>query len=103
MYPSTSTAVVSNSTSVTSDINSTERNAELSADQQIKFSENIENKNLLQEMKLESSSDSLRVNGDTVLKTDGNMSRLSNRSNNEKVKVKRHAKVEDKEGMKILK
>lgn len=100
IYPSTSTAVVSNSTSVTSDINSTERSAELSTVHQIKFSENIENKNLLQEIKLESSSDSLQANGDTSLKIDENMSLLSNRSKHEKVKVKRHAKVEDKEEQK---
>jgi hypothetical protein len=103
IYPSTSTAVVSNSTSVTSDINSTERSADLSTVHQIQFFENIENKNLLQEIKLESSSNSLKVNGDTFLKTDENMSLLSNRSKHEKMKVKRHAEVEDKEGTKILK
>jgi hypothetical protein len=98
IYPLTSTAIVSNSTSVTSDINSTERSAELPTDKNIKFSENIKNKNLLQEIKSESSSDSLPVNGDTSLKRDENMSILSNRSKHEKVKVKRHAKVDDKEG-----
>jgi hypothetical protein len=103
IYPSTSTTVVSNSTSVTSDINSTERSAELPTDNHVKFSENIKITNLLQEIKSESFSDFLPVNGDTSLKKDENMSLLSNRSKHGKVKVKRHAEVEDKEGMKILK
>ncbi|XP_023726242.1 uncharacterized protein LOC111874734 isoform X3 [Cryptotermes secundus] len=97
IYPPTSAAVDSNSTSVTSDINSTERSAELPTDKHVKFSANIENKHLLQEIKSESSSDSLPVNGSISLKRDENMSLSSHRSNHEKVKVKRHANVEDKE------
>jgi hypothetical protein len=103
IYPSTSTAVVSNSTSVPSDIHSSERSAELSTDLQIKFAENFKNKNILQEIKLESSADSLQVNGDISLKTNEKISLFLNRSEYKNVKVKRHATVEEKEGMKILK
>jgi hypothetical protein len=103
MFPSTTSALVSNSTSVQSDNSSTERNAGLSTDQQIQFSEDIKNKNLLQEIELKIPADSRQVTRDTSLKIDENMSVLSNTTKYEKVKVKRHAKMEDKEGKKALK
>jgi hypothetical protein len=101
-FSSTTSALVSNSTSVQSD-NSSTGSAELTIDLQIQFSENIKNKSLLQEIKLKIPADSLQVTGDPSLKIDENMSVLSNMSKYEKVKVKRHAKMEDKEGMKTLK
>jgi hypothetical protein len=101
IHPLTSTALVSNSTSVQADTNSTERSAEMSTNLEIKFSEDIKNTNMLQEMKLESS-DSPQVTGETS-KMYEHLPVLSNRSKDEKVKVKRDAKMEDKEGMKTFK
>jgi hypothetical protein len=103
VYLSTTSTLVSNNISVQSENSSTERSAELSTNIQIQFSEDIKNKNVLQEIKLEIPADSHQVAEDTSLKADENVSTLSSGYNYEKVKVKRHAKMKDKEGMKTLK
>ena len=96
-----STTVVSNSKPIQSDINSAEVNAGLSTVLKDKLAEHFENISLLQKLKLESSTSSSQVRGNTSLKIDAEKSLSSNKSDYDNVKVKRHAKTEDNKGNNI--
>jgi hypothetical protein len=102
-HPTTSVAVLSGIIGVPSDINSTEKNSELSTILPIKFYKNIENKNLAQEIKLENSISHQVKNADISLKMGEEISISPKGSKSEYMKVKRHVAVEDQKGKKILK
>jgi hypothetical protein len=86
----------------TLDLRSEEENAEHSTVLPIKFSTNSENKNLVQEIKLENSIYHQVKNADVYLKMGGEIPISTNRSESEYTKVKRHAVLKDQKGKKIL-
>jgi hypothetical protein len=87
------------SVDVLSDVNSTEKNAELSTLLPIKLARNYENKNSAPGIKLENTISHEVKGADISLKMDAS----SEGSNTEYVKVKRHATVEDRTGKEMLK
>jgi hypothetical protein len=97
-----STTVVSNSKPIRRDVDSSEVNAGLSAVLKDKVAEHFENISLLQKLKLDSSTASSQVHGYTSLKIDPEVPLSTNRPEYENVKVKRHAKAEDKKGNNII-
>lgn len=97
-----STTVVSNSKPIKRDVNSAEVNAGLSVIHKDKFAEHFENVSLLQKLKLDSSTASSQVQGYTSLKIDPEISLSTNKPEYENVKVKRHAKTEDRKGNNII-
>lgn len=102
-HSTASVDVLSGVTSIRSDVNSTEKNAELSTVLPLKLAKNYENKNSAQGIKLENTISHEVKGADISLKMDEKISASEEGSEYEYVKVKRHATVEDRTGKKMLK
>lgn len=101
--PTTAVAVLNGITAVPVYVNSTEKNAELSTVLPIKFSSDIENRNLGQEINLEKSISRQVKDADVSMKMGDEISIFPKRSRSGYTKVKRHVTVVDQKGKKILK